>query len=329
MPNALVRSLRHRIVTAPYPVEGTAAPPRLRGRPALNGTPSGAGCCAEGACARACPTEAISLDPGWQVDLGKCLFCGLCADACPTGTLQLTGEFELATSARDDLRVGPDGAPACHLTPTAIMSGGAQTNVSAPPAAVRTVEAGRIEGRLRERIARALRRSLHIRHLDAGSCNGCDWELTSLLNPVHDLQRLGFDFVASPRHADLLLVTGVMTRNLTTAALRTYEAMPEPRLVVAVGACGCSGGIFPTNYTSGGGVDSVLPVDVYIPGCPPRPQALLYGLLLAVGRIEQRLGSATATSINPETHREPPAPHMLERVRGGRNHAEKRSSGSK
>lgn len=315
MPNALVRSLRHRIVTTRYPIEGTAAPPRLRGRPALTGTPGGARCCAEGACARACPTEAISLDPGWQVDLGKCLFCGLCEDACPTGTLQLTGAFELATSARDDLRVGPDGASSRYLTPAA---------TPAPPATARTVDARRIEGRLRGRIARALRRSLHIRHLDAGSCNGCDWELTSLLNPVHDLQRLGFDFVASPRHADLLLVTGVMTRNLTTAALRAYEAMPEPRLVVAVGACGCSGGVFPPNYTSGGGVNSVLPVDVYIPGCPPRPQALLYGLLLAVGRIEQRLDGAAAAPSSPETHQVDPAPQMLERARGGRNHSKKR-----
>ena len=147
--------------------------------------------------------------------------------------------------------------------------------------------------RLKERLGRLFKRSLHIRHLDSGSCNGCDWELTTLLNPVHDLQRFGMDFVASPRHADLLLATGVMTRNLTIAALRTYQAMPEPRLVVAVGACGCSGGIFAPTYAGGGGISTVLPVDVYIPGCPPRPQALLYGLLLAVGRLEQKIGSQT------------------------------------
>lgn len=293
MPNALARSLSRQVVTIPYPAERPLPPTRLRGRPALNrGT-----CCEDGACASACPTGAISLDPAWQVDLGKCLFCGLCADACLSGALRLTGEFELAARARTDLCVGPD-------MQTAPSGGAGAAAVSGTSVAVSLAPDGEIlqmgDG-LRERIARALRRSLHIRHLDAGSCNGCDWELTSLLNPVHDLQRLGFDFVASPRHADLLLVTGAMTRNLMTAALRTYDAMPEPRLVVAVGACGCSGGLFTSNYACVGGVDRVLQVDVYIPGCPPRPQALLYGLLLAVGRIEQRLARA-ATPAALYTH---------------------------
>jgi Ni,Fe-hydrogenase III small subunit len=138
---------------------------------------------------------------------------------------------------------------------------------------------------LRRRIQGRLRRSLHIRHLDAGSCNGCDWEIATLLNPYYDLQRLGIDFVASPRHADLLLVTGVMTRNLEEAALRTYEAMPEPRLVVAVGACAISGGVFAGTYAARDGVGDVLPVDVLVPGCPPRPEALIQGLLVAVGRM--------------------------------------------
>jgi Ni,Fe-hydrogenase III small subunit len=129
-----------------------------------------------------------------------------------------------------------------------------------------------------------LRRSLHVRHLDAGSCNGCDWELTALLNPFYDIQRLGIDFVASPRHADLLLVTGTMTRNLEEAARLTYEAMPEPRLVVAVGACAMGGGVFAQSYATARSVESVLPVDVFIPGCPPRPEAIIHGLLLAVGR---------------------------------------------
>ena len=133
-------------------------------------------------------------------------------------------------------------------------------------------------------IAARLRRSLHIRHLDAGSCNGCDWELTALLNPFYDIQRLGIDFVASPRHADLLLVTGTMTRNLEEAARLTYEAMPGPKLVVAVGACAMGGGVFAQSYATARGVDSVLPVDVFIPGCPPRPEAIIHGLLLAVGR---------------------------------------------
>jgi Ni,Fe-hydrogenase III small subunit len=135
-------------------------------------------------------------------------------------------------------------------------------------------------------IARRLKRSLHIRHLDSGACNGCDWELTALLNPFYDIQRLGIDFVASPRHADLLLVTGAMTRNLQEAARLTYEAMPQPRLVVAVGACAIGGGVFANTYATAESVDSVLPVDVYIPGCPPPPEAIIHGLLLAARRIE-------------------------------------------
>ena len=143
--------------------------------------------------------------------------------------------------------------------------------------------------RLREAIQRGLGRSLHVRHLDTGSCNGCDWEIAALLNPYYDIQRLGIDFVASPRHADLLLVTGVMTRNLQEAALRTFEAMPEPRLVVAVGACAISGGVFAGGYASADGIGGVLPVDVLVPGCPPRPEALIQGLLVAVGRLEPGL----------------------------------------
>ena len=146
------------------------------------------------------------------------------------------------------------------------------------------------ERELATAIAARLGRSLHVRHLDVGSCNGCDWEIAALLNPIHDVQRLGIDFVASPRHADLLLVTGVMTRNLEEAALRTYEAMPEPRLVVAVGACAISGGVFAGTYAARDGIGGVLPVDVYIPGCPPRPEALIHGLLLAMGRIASTAG---------------------------------------
>lgn len=149
---------------------------------------------------------------------------------------------------------------------------------------------------LTHEIDRRLRRSLHIRHLDAGSCNGCDWEIAALLNPYHDIQRLGIDFVASPRHADLLLVTGVMTRNLEEAAVRTYEAMPEPRLVVAVGACAISGGVFAGSYAARDGIDDVLPVDVYVPGCPPRPEALIQGLLVAVGRMTPWGGTADEPS---------------------------------
>ncbi len=143
-----------------------------------------------------------------------------------------------------------------------------------------------VDQELRREIGRRLGRSLHVRHVDSGSCNGCDWEIAALLGPYHDIQRLGIDFVASPRHADLLLVTGVMTRNLEDAARRTWEAMPEPRLVIAVGACAISGGVFAGSYASGDGIAGTLPIDVFVPGCPPRPEALIHGLLVAVGRMQ-------------------------------------------
>ncbi len=151
--------------------------------------------------------------------------------------------------------------------------------------------------RVGTRIDRLLRRSLQVRHLDAGSCNGCDWEIQALLGPAYDLQRLGIDFVASPRHADCLLVTGSVTRNLTPAVRRTYEAMPAPGLVVAVGACACGGGVLQGSYCTAGGVAPVLPVDVFIPGCPPRPQALLQGLMVLLDRMEQRR-HGEAISVN-------------------------------
>lgn len=143
--------------------------------------------------------------------------------------------------------------------------------------------------RLGARIQGLLKRSLQIRHLDAGSCNGCDWEIAALLGPVYDIQRLGIDIVASPRHADMLLVTGSVTRNLEPAALKVYEAMPKPGIVVSVGACACGGGVLQGSYCTAGGVSNVLPVDISIPGCPPRPQALIHGLLLALDRLEQKL----------------------------------------
>jgi Ni,Fe-hydrogenase III small subunit len=141
---------------------------------------------------------------------------------------------------------------------------------------------------LRERVNHLFGRSLHIREVDAGSCNGCEIEINGLNSPNYDVERFGVHFVASPRHADMLLVTGPVSRNMELALRKTYDAMPGPRLVVAVGACGCSGGIFGRNYASLGGVDQVIPVDVYIPGCPPNPYALLHGILTAIGRLAEQ-----------------------------------------
>jgi Ni,Fe-hydrogenase III small subunit len=137
-----------------------------------------------------------------------------------------------------------------------------------------------------------LGRALSIRQVDAGSCNGCELEIHALNNPYYNAEGLGIRFVASPRHADLLLVTGPVSRHMQVALRRTYDAMPEPRLVVAVGDCGCTGGVFGQSYASCGGVSEVIPVDVQIPGCPPTPIALLQGIRAAVAR--RGLGSIPA-----------------------------------
>ena len=139
-----------------------------------------------------------------------------------------------------------------------------------------------VVARLQEAILRTLGRALTIRHIDAGSCNGCELEIQALTNPYYNLEGIGIRFVASPRHADMLLVTGPVSKHMAIALKRTYDATPEPKLVVAVGDCGCSGGIFGQSYASLGGVASVIPVDVAIPGCPPSPRALLQGILASI-----------------------------------------------
>jgi len=147
----------------------------------------------------------------------------------------------------------------------------------APDPALRALSQ-RLETLALERLGRALA----VRHVDAGSCNGCELEIHALGNPYYNLEGLGMKFVASPRHADLLLVTGPVSRNMEQALLRTYAAVPEPKLVVAVGDCGCTGGIFGESYASRGRVSNVLPVDVAVPGCPPQPAAILQAILTAV-----------------------------------------------
>jgi Ni,Fe-hydrogenase III small subunit len=148
------------------------------------------------------------------------------------------------------------------------------------PAADDTLRQG--APRLNEEVLRLFGRALAIRHVDAGSCNGCELEINALNNPYYNLEGLGIKFVASPRHADLLLVTGPVSRNMEEALLRTYTAIPEPKLVVAVGDCGCDGGVFGENYASRGRVANVIPVDVAVPGCPPAPTAILQAIVTAV-----------------------------------------------
>lgn len=145
---------------------------------------------------------------------------------------------------------------------------------------------------IHDEILAILGQALTIRQVDAGSCNGCELEIHALNNPYYNLEGRGIRFVASPRHADLLLVTGPVARNMAVALRRTYDATPAPKLVVAVGDCGCSGGIFGAGYASCGGVDSVIPVDVAVPGCPPPPLEILRGILSAVRRVHTRDAAA-------------------------------------
>lgn len=145
-----------------------------------------------------------------------------------------------------------------------------------------------LAGRLHEAAHRRLGRSLRIREVDAGSCNACELEIHMLNSPVYDLARYGIDFVASPRHADLLLVTGPVTINMAVALKRTFDAVPAPKWVVAVGDCGRDGGCFAGSYAVVGGVDAVVPVDLHIPGCPPSPEQLLGGLLALLETVDRR-----------------------------------------
>ncbi|MGA2889653.1 MAG: NADH-quinone oxidoreductase subunit NuoB [Terracidiphilus sp.] len=235
--------------------------------------------------AEACPTGAIVLRDceGLRkvtVDYGRCIFCGECEQASADGAVRITRKFELAASDRRDLVLTAEYA--LHLDGTHFALQSSTNGLSAE-------EPGK---RIAEAIQSLLGRSLAIRQVDAGSCNGCEQEIVALNNPVHDIERFGIHFVASPRHADMLLVTGPVTRNMELALRKTWAATPDPKMVVAVGACGISGGIFGANYASLGGVDAVIPVDVYIPGCPPRPEALLHGILLALGQMRQHMGSS-------------------------------------
>jgi Ni,Fe-hydrogenase III small subunit/ferredoxin len=221
-----------------------------------------------GECALRCPSRAIEIDKASGsigVNLDECVFCVLCEDMCPAGAERMTNKFELAQRDRNTLRVSE-----------AEIDYGSITDEPYELA----------EEKLKEKIKKVFGRSLAIREVDAGSCNGCDYEINALNNPMNDIERLGIHFVASPRHADMLLVTGTASRNMELALIKTYNATPDPKLVVAVGACACSGGMFRDSYATRCGIDSLLPVDAYVPGCPPRPQAVIYGILKALDRIK-------------------------------------------
>jgi Ni,Fe-hydrogenase III small subunit/formate hydrogenlyase subunit 6/NADH:ubiquinone oxidoreductase subunit I len=283
----LKRVLTTGVATNSYPVVVAEPPDGFRGKPVIDF----ARCTACDTCASACPTGAIAVESQegnitagagekiLSLNYGDCIFCGECEVACPEA-IHLTKEFQLATLDKGELTtrarftVNHDGDSAfAEVLTQTLLDGGSLEEIG---------------GRVREKVRQLFGRSLHIREVDAGSCNGCEVEITALNNPVYDIERFGVHFVASPRHADMLLVTGPVTRNMEIALEQTYEATPDPKLVVAVGACAIGGGIFGKSYASCGGVDTVVPVDVYVPGCPPRPEALLHGILMAINRYHQK-----------------------------------------
>lgn len=221
-----------------------------------------------GECVSRCPSRAIIMDKAAKtigINLDECVFCTLCEEVCPAEAVKMTQLFELAQKDRNELR-----------TSTIVIEESEMPDISYE------VICSEVEAKIKQLFGR----SLAIREVDSGSCNACDYEINALNNPFNDIERLGISFVASPRHADMLLVTGTAVRNMQLALVKTYNATPDPKIVVAVGACACSGGIFKDTYATSNGIDGIVPVDVYVPGCPPRPQAIMYGILKALDRVK-------------------------------------------
>ena len=243
--------------TAPWPLsEGDDGQKGFIGMPRYHPELCGDGC---KTCADVCPTQAITMKVGGQrrldIDYGRCIGCLLCTEACPTGAMAASGDWAFGVRQRADLvwREGGEATSADTMAPT------------------------------------GFRRSLHVRHVDAGSCNGCESELQALNNAFYNLHRLGIFFTASPRAADLLVVTGPVTYAMHGPLRATYEAMAEPRWVMAIGTCAVSGGIAEGGYAAGHGLEGALPVDVYLPGCPPNPAAIIEALLMFLKRTPQRV----------------------------------------
>ena len=228
-------------------------PDRFRGRPTIKADPCPAGC---QACADACPTGAITLSDKVRIDLGKCLFCTDCLSACPQQAIAYTTDFQLAVRNRQSL---------------VIEQGRHEADLSAA---------------LDAKFRKLFGRSLKLRQVSAGGCGACEADVNVLQTIGWDLGRFGIQIVASPRHADGLLITGPVTQNMVLALKKTYDAVPEPKIVIAAGACAISGGPYINHAEVQNGADAVVPVDLYIPGCPPHPLTILDGLLRLLGRIE-------------------------------------------
>jgi Ni,Fe-hydrogenase III small subunit/Pyruvate/2-oxoacid:ferredoxin oxidoreductase delta subunit len=246
--------------TSLYPLVEPALPERFRGRPVMDLAKCPSGC---DECARACPTDAIRIEANrWQIDLGRCLFCTDCVESCPEGAIAYSGDYRLAARTREDLKVSSNAL--------------------------------KLASALDEKARRLFGRSLKLRQVSAGGCNACEADVNVLNTIVFDLGRFGIQFVASPRHADGLLITGPVTQNMKLALQKTYDAVPAPKLVIAVGACAISGGPYIDHAEVNNGADAVLPVDLYIPGCPPHPFTILDGLLRLLGKLEEQRESRSA-----------------------------------
>jgi Ni,Fe-hydrogenase III small subunit len=235
--------------TAPFPKKEPTLSDRFRGAPKVLAAKCPPDC--DTACVARCPFGAVSVKDGIRIDLGLCLFCGDCP-VCPHGCFEFGNDYRLATRGRDDLRLDEHGL--------------------------------KLAAALDARMLSLFGRSLKLRQVSAGGCNGCEAEVNVLGTLVFDLGRFGIQFVASPRHADGLLVTGPVTRNMSSALMATYDAVPEPKLVIATGACAIGGGPFRGSPEAHDGIGDLLPVDLYIPGCPPHPYTTLDGLLRLLNR---------------------------------------------
>jgi Ni,Fe-hydrogenase III small subunit/formate hydrogenlyase subunit 6/NADH:ubiquinone oxidoreductase subunit I len=247
--------LQQQYRTAAYPDEAVPPrPERFRGLPLIDAAKCPAPC---SDCVSACPTQAIERDEHeLRLDMGRCLFCVECVQACPEGAIRYSSDYRLSARKREDLVL--------HGEPMELAKA------------------------LDEKLKSLLGRSLKLRQVSAGGCNACEADVNVLNTVVFDLSRFGIQFVASPRHADGLLITGPVTENMKLALQKTYEAVPEPKIVIAVGACAISGGPYIGHPEQHNGADSVVPVDLYIPGCPPSPWTILDGILRLLGRLDQR-----------------------------------------